>query len=91
MLEERVKVTVRFITIMQKYTGRRREIEMDLSPEPEQAIEHIIQKFDIPWTEQMQKFIRIFINRELSKVFVENGKQLKDGDTILFVPVSCGG
>jgi molybdopterin converting factor small subunit len=91
MPEDTVKVKVCFITIMQKYSGREREVEMDLSPEPEQAIDLIIQRFHIPWTDHLEKFVRIFINRELSQAFIESGKHLKDGDTITFIPISGGG
>lgn len=90
MPEDAVQVKVCFITIMQKYSGREREVEMDLSPEPEQAIDLIIQRFQIPWTDYLEKFTRIFINKELSQVFIESGKHLKDGDTITFIPI-CGG
>jgi molybdopterin converting factor small subunit len=91
MPEDTVKVKVCFITIMQKYSGREREVEMDLSPDPEWAIDLIIQRFHIPWTDHLEKFIRIFINRELSQAFIESGKHLKDGDTIAFIPISGGG
>jgi molybdopterin converting factor small subunit len=91
MSEDTVQVKVRFITIMQKYSGRKREVEMDLSPEPERAIDRIIDRFHIPWADHLEKFTRIFINKELSHLFVKSGKQLKDGDTIMFIPMSSGG
>ena len=91
MPEDTVQVKVCFITIMQKYSGREREVEMDLSPEPEQAVELIIERFHIPWTDHLEKFTRIFINQELSQAFIESGKHLKDGDTITFIPISGGG
>jgi molybdopterin converting factor small subunit len=91
MPEDTVHVKVRFITIMQKYSGRKREIEMDISPEPERAIDRIIDRFHIPWKDNLEKFTRIFINKELSHLFVKSGKRLKDGDTIMFIPMSCGG
>ncbi len=91
MAEDTVHVKVRFITIMQEYSGRKREVEMDLPSEPEQAIDLIINRFNIPWTDRLEKYTRIFINKELSRVFVEDGNRLKDGDTIMFVPMSSGG
>lgn len=91
MLKNTAKIKVRFITIMQKYSGRKREVQMDLSPEPEQAIDFIIDRFHIPWKDNLEKFTRIFINKELSQVFVKSGKHLEDGDTIMFIPMSCGG
>lgn len=91
MTEDTVQVKVRFITIMQEYSGRKREVEMELPPEPEQAIDLIIRRFNIPWAERLEKYTRIFINKELSRVFVESGNRLKDGDTIMFVPMSSGG
>ncbi len=91
MLKNTAKIKVRFITIMQKYSGRKREVQMDLSPEPEQAIDLIMQRFHIPWTDHLEKFVRIFINKELSQAFIESGKHLKDGDTITFIPISGGG
>ncbi len=91
MPEDTVQVKVCFITIMQKYSGREREVEMDLSPEPEQAIDFIMQRFHIPWTDHLEKFVRIFINKELSQAFIESGKHLKDGNTITFIPISGGG
>ena len=91
MAEDTVQVKVRFITIMQEYSGRKREVEMDLPPEPEQAIDLIIRRFEIPWADRLEKYTRIFINKELARVFVESGNRLKDGDTIMFIPMSSGG
>ena len=91
MPENTVKVKVCFLSLLQKYVGGEREVEMDLSPELEQAIDFIIERFQIPWAGNFEKFIRVFINKELSQVFVESGKRLKDGDTIMFIPVSGGG
>ena len=91
MAEDTVHVIVRFITIMQEYSGRKREVEMELPPEPGPAIDLIIERFNIPWAGRLEKYTRIFINKELSRVFIEDGNRLKDGDTIMFVPMSSGG
>jgi len=91
MAEDSVQVKVRFVTIMQKYSARRREVEIDLPPEPEQAIDLIIRRFDIPWHDNLEKFTRIFINKEHYQTVIESGKHLKDGDTIAFIPISGGG
>ncbi len=91
MAENTVQVKVCFLSLLQKYTGREREIVMDLPTEPQEAIDRIVQKYQIPWEDNFEKFIRIFINRELFQVFIDGGKRLKDGDTIMFIPVSGGG
>ena len=86
-----MKVKVCFLSLLQKYVGGVREVEMDLSPELEQAIDFIIEKFQIPWAGNFEKFIRVFVNKELSQVFIDGGKRMKDGDMIMFIPVSGGG
>ena len=91
MPEDTVNVKVCFLSLLQKYTGREREVVMDLSPELEQAVDFIVERFQIPWTGNFEKFIRVFVNKELSQVFIDSGKRLKDGDTIMFIPVSGGG
>jgi molybdopterin converting factor small subunit len=88
---EKVKVTVRFLTIMQKYSGDKREVEVEVPREPFLAIEHIIKKFRIPWKDHLEKSTRIFINKEYPDIFVEKGKRLEQGDIIVFIPISGGG
>ena len=91
MNQESVRVKVRFITIMQKYSSKKREVEIDLPPDPGRAIEHIIDQFQIPWKGKLEKYVRIFINRGISHEFIRSGKRLHAGDTIAFIPFSGGG
>ena len=86
-----VSVTVRFVSIMQKYSGNKREVEMELPTDPAQAIHRIINHFKIPWKDNLDKSTRIFINETLDDPFVDSGKRLKDKDTIAFIPLSGGG
>ena len=88
---DRVSVTVRFVSIMQKYSGNKREVEMELQTDPAQAVHRIINHFQIPWKDNLEKSTRIFINQTLNDPFVDSGKRLKDKDTIAFIPLSGGG
>ena len=85
-----VSVTVRFITLMQKYTGQR-EFRMDLPSDPGRAIETIIDRFDIPWKDNLDKRTRIFINKQFAELFIKRGEKLKTDDLIAFIPISGGG
>jgi molybdopterin converting factor small subunit len=85
-----VSVTVRFITLMQKYSGQR-EFKMDLPSDPSEAIETIITHFDIPWKDNLEKRTRIFINKQFSESFIKSKEQLKPDDLIAFIPISGGG
>ncbi|UCE42327.1 MAG: hypothetical protein JSV17_04995 [Candidatus Aminicenantes bacterium] len=85
-----VKVKVRFVTRMQKYSGQR-DIWMELPADPSQAIETIIAKFQIPWKGNVEKSTRIFINKKFSDAFIKSGVQLKDDDVIALIPISGGG
>ncbi len=92
MTSDAVQVTVRFITIMQRYSGKgNREVEMELPPEPSQAVDLIIERFQIPWKDNLEKQVRIFINSVVYDSFLETGERLKEGDTIDFIPISGGG
>ena len=87
-----VQVTVRFITIMQRYSGKGlREVEMALPSEPRQAVDLIIECFRIPWMGELENWVRIFINGVIDQAFFESGEYLKGGDIIAFVPISSGG
>lgn len=86
-----VSVTVRFISIMQKYSGNQREVEMELPADPAQAVHSIVNCFQIPWKGNLEKRTRIFINKVLYDAFVKSGIRLKTGDTISFIPISGGG
>ena len=88
---DRVSVTVRFVSIMQKYSGNKREVQVEVSSDPAQAIDLIINRFQIPWKENLEKSTRIFINQKLNDPFVDRGQPLKDRDTIAFIPISGGG
>ncbi len=85
-----VPITVRFITIMQRYSGQR-EIKMDLPHDPNQAIEIIIDKYHIPWKDNLEKRARIFINKKFSNAFIKSGERLNADDVIAFIPISGGG
>lgn len=87
---EIVSVTIRFITLMQRYTGQR-EIRMEVPTNPDHALKTIIKKFQIPWNENLEKSTRIFINKELSDSFIKSGKFLNTNDVIAFIPISGGG
>jgi len=87
----KVKLKVRFVTIMQKYSGEKREIEIEVPPEAGAAIEYIIKQFQIPWRDNLEKSTRIFINNMPCNTFIKNGKLLETGDNIAFIPISGGG
>ena len=87
-----VQVTVRFITIMQRYSGEgKREVEMELPTRPEQAVALIIERFQIPWQDNLERQVRIFIEGLAYDAFLASEERLKDGDTIFFIPISGGG
>ena len=85
-----VSVTVRFITLMQQYSGQR-EIKMELPSDPSHAIDTIIERFHIPWNNNLEKSTRIFITKELLSSFIKSGKCLITNDVIAFIPISGGG
>ncbi len=85
-----VSVTVRFITLMQRYSGQR-DFKMDLPTDPSQAIETIISHFDIPWKDKLEKRTRIFINKQFFESYIKRGEKLKTDDLIAFIPISGGG
>ena len=87
----RVSVTVRFVSIMQKYSGNKREVQVEVSSDLAQAIDLIINRFQIPWKKNLEKSTRIFINQRLYDQFDDSGQQLKDNDNIAFIPISGGG
>jgi len=88
---DRVSVTVRFVSIMQKYSGNKRELQVEVSSDPARAIDLIINRFQIPWKENLEKSTRIFINQRLSDPFDDSGQRLNDNDIIAFIPISGGG
>jgi len=85
-----VTITVRFVTIMQRYSGQR-ELHMEVPSDPSQALAIIIEKFRIPWKRKLEKSTRIFINKQFSEKFIETNQTLKAGDVIAFIPMSGGG
>jgi hypothetical protein len=85
-----VSVTVRFITLMQKYSGQR-EFRLDLPSDPDKAIDTIISRFDIPWKDNLEKRTRIFINKQFAESFIKRGEKLQTDDLIAFIPISGGG
>jgi molybdopterin converting factor small subunit len=88
--EEQITVTVRFITLMQRYSGER-EIQMDLPQDPHRAIQAIIDAFRIPWKGNLEKSSRIFINKQPMDMFIRDKALLNAGDVIAFIPISGGG
>jgi molybdopterin converting factor small subunit len=90
MYERGVSIRVRFITVIQRYSGQR-EIEIRLPADPQDAIDAIIERFQIPWSGLLEKSVRIFINKELFETFRKSDRKLADGDRISFVPISGGG
>jgi molybdopterin converting factor small subunit len=87
-----VRITVRFVTIMQRYSGAgKREVQMELPPEPSHAVQHIIEQFQIPWEDNLERYVRVFINGLVYDSYVETGERLESGDTIAFIPSSSGG
>ena len=85
-----VTITIRFITLMQRYSGQR-EVQMELSPDPSQAIDTIIEHFKIPWKDNLEKSTRIFINKKLSDSFIKSGQRLHTDDVIAIIPITGGG
>jgi molybdopterin converting factor small subunit len=86
-----VSITVRFVSIMQKYSGNKKEVRVEVPSDPAQAIHLLINRFQIPWKDNLEKSTRIFINQTLDNLFVDRGQRLKDKDTIAFIPISGGG
>jgi len=87
---KKVNVQVRFITLIQSYSGKR-EIRMELPPDPHIAVQSVIETFDIPWKGKLEKSCRIFINKQPFEAFVRDKTVLKTGDLIAFIPISGGG
>lgn len=87
---KKIPIKVRFITIMQRYSGQK-EIKMQLPADPLQAVKGIIEKFQIPWSGELEKSTRIFINKQEFDDFLRSNKLLKEEDTISFIPISGGG
>lgn len=85
-----VSVQVRFITVMQQYSGQR-ELEIRLPEDPQEAVDAVIKRFQIPWAGVLEKSVRIFINKELLEIFKKSGRKLAEGDRISFIPMSDGG
>lgn len=88
--QQSLSILVRFITLMQQYSGHR-ELEMRLPDDPQEAVDIIIQRFQIPWSGVLEKSVRIFINKELFETFKSSGRKLAEGDRISFIPISGGG
>lgn len=85
-----VQIQAKFITIMQQYSGKR-IVEITVPADPAAAVSFIIDHFNIPWKNQLEKSARIFINRQTAATFIRSGKPLQHGDQIAFIPISGGG
>lgn len=88
--QEDVLILVRFITVMQQYSGQR-ELEMRLPADPQMAVDRVIERFQIPWLGALEKSVRIFINKELLEAYKKSGRRLAKGDKLSFIPISGGG
>ncbi len=86
-----VSVTVRFVSIMCKYAGDKREVQVEVPADSAQAIDLIINRFQIPWKDDLERSTRIFINQKLNDPIADKEKLLKDKDIIAFIPISGGG
>lgn len=91
MKPDTTRIRVKFVSIMQRHSGQGREVVMDLPLDAARAADLIVREFQIPWEGNLERFVRVFVNRELLKDFVQAGKQLEEGDTISFIPMSGGG
>jgi molybdopterin converting factor small subunit len=85
-----VLIRVRFITIMQRYSGQR-ELDLLLPEDPREAVDSVIRRFQIPWVGSLEKSVRVFINQELLEIYQKSGRKLTAGDRISFLPISDGG
>lgn len=87
-----VQVTVRFITIMQQYSGKgNREVQMEMPTRPNEALARIIEQFQIPWEDGLAAQVRVFVNGIVYDTFLAGGQRLKGGDVIALIPISGGG
>ncbi len=85
-----VKVRVRFVSLLQRHTGIR-SAEMEVPAEPEKALEMVIERYRIPWTGDMERICRIFVNRQPVERLLKTGMLLREGDIISFIPILAGG
>ena len=58
MTKKTACVHLRFITLMQRYSGKR-DMDLDLPTDPEAAIAAVIERFNIPWKDHLEKSARI--------------------------------
>ena len=89
-MNETVRTTVKFLTFMQKYSGIR-EIEMELPRNLSRALDHIINRYNIPWKGNLEKNGAILVNGRHYQTVLKTGEQLSENDTIVFVPIIGGG
>ena len=75
---DRVSVTVRFVSIMRKYSGDKRKLQVEVPADSAQAIDCIINRYQIPWKGDLEKSARIFINQKLNDPVADREKRLKD-------------
>ena len=88
--DPKIEVQIRFVSIMQRYSGER-DFKLKVPPDPAAACDFIIQHYNIPWKDKLEKSTRIFINKKLAQVFIKSGKNLQEGDLLAFIPISGGG
>ena len=88
--DPKVEVQIRFVSIMQRYSGQR-DFRLKVPSDPAEACDFIIQRYNLPWKEKLGKSTRIFINKQLAQVFIKSGQNLEEGDLLAFIPISGGG
>ncbi len=91
MVADTIAITVRFVSIMQQYSGNKREVTMEVPTEANLAITTVLNHFKIPWNDKLEKSTRIFINQNLYSPSFDGVMRLKPEDTIAFIPISGGG
>lgn len=91
MENKQVKIKVRFLGILQKYSDGKREVDLIVPPDPGSAVDKILDDFNLPWENDLVKITRIFINNQHLSTFIQKGELLKTGDIIAFIQLSGGG
>ena len=64
-----VRIGVRFASLLQRYAGVLSE-EIEVPRDPASALAHIIERYSLPWVEELKKTTGVFINRIPSARFI---------------------
>ncbi len=86
-----VIIKVRFLGILQKYSDGKREVDLNVPPDPGSAVDKIFKDFNLPWENDLEKITRIFVNDQHLSAFIKKGELLSNGDIIAFIQLSGGG